>query len=62
MSPFNSHLLLYCSVPEGKSASVLPWSFFAMLMNSYVEMVNDVLVAGAVEICIITITGEDFPW
>lgn len=40
----------------------LPCRGFAILMHSYMEMVNNVLVAGAIEICIMkTIIGKDFP-
>ena len=45
-----------------KKECFLPCRIFAVLMNSYMEIVNNVLVAGAIEICIIiTIIGEDFP-
>lgn len=53
-----AHLLL-CT---GRKECFSPCRIFAILMNSHMEMVNNVLVAGAIEICIIlTIIGEDFP-
>lgn len=58
MSHFSSHLLLYCSVLGGKSFLLCRIS--AVLMYSYMEMINSVLVAGAIENCIIIIFGEDF--
>lgn len=49
-------LLLYCG-----ERMLLPCRIFSVLMNSYIVMVNNVLVVSATEICItVTIIEEVF--